>query len=393
MPRIAPRRSAAATTSCRSSSRSTGFFAALPQLFEGTEAGHHRGEPAEPRTRHDPDGDLQQVRLDGGDHRQQVGNVGRLRHALRRHERRLQPDQGPLQDAGLRAGALAQRPRAAGRAGALGRGDPAEHHRQGAVGRACGPTRPTRIRCRPIRCSTTFSNAWSRTRWASRRSSRAAMTRDRAPHRAPALHRRIQAPAGGARREDHQEEFSGRDRALSDHQPVPGSGNSLSGGGRTRCAVRSKSTTSDRQKPRLSGRRSSWSERRISPDGGYLLINGDGLLYRAGGLMAASRLEKVDTGFAVSCNNDHGISPDGEDDRHARDKTEFGKSAIYLLPASRAARRGWSRTNLPSYWHGWSPDGRRARLLRYSRPGVFDIYTISVKGGEEKRLTHGRGSQ
>ena len=34
---------------------------------------------------------------------------------------------------------------------------------------------------------------------------------DRAPHRAPALHRRIQAPAGGAGREDHQKNF-GRDR-------------------------------------------------------------------------------------------------------------------------------------------------------------------------------------
>ena len=86
-----------------------GFSHALTQLFEGTEGGHHRGKPAEPRARHDPDGDLQQVRLDGGDHRQQVGNVGRLRHALRRHERRLQSDQGSLQDAGLCAVALAQR--------------------------------------------------------------------------------------------------------------------------------------------------------------------------------------------------------------------------------------------------------------------------------------------
>ena len=35
------------------------------------------------------------------DDRQQERNVGRLRHALRRHERRLQSDQGPLQDGGL----------------------------------------------------------------------------------------------------------------------------------------------------------------------------------------------------------------------------------------------------------------------------------------------------
>ena len=57
--------------------------------------------------------------------------------------------------------------RAAGRARAVGRGDPEEHHRQGAVGGTARRTRPTRIRCRPIRCSTTSWNAWSRTRWAS----------------------------------------------------------------------------------------------------------------------------------------------------------------------------------------------------------------------------------
>ena len=78
-----------------------GFTPRADAAVRGHQGRHHRGEFAEPRARHDPDGDLQQVRLDGGDHRQQVGNVCRLRHALRRHERRLQPDQGPLQDAGL----------------------------------------------------------------------------------------------------------------------------------------------------------------------------------------------------------------------------------------------------------------------------------------------------
>ena len=67
-----------------------------------------RGESAGARPRHHPDGDLQQIRPDGGDDRQQVGNVGRLRHALRRHERRLQSDQGSLQDRSLSAGAAAQ---------------------------------------------------------------------------------------------------------------------------------------------------------------------------------------------------------------------------------------------------------------------------------------------
>ena len=50
-----------------------------------------------------------------------------------------------------------------------------------------------------------------------------ARPRHRRARRASALHRRIQAPAGGARRKNHQEEFRPRP-PLSHHQPVQGSG-------------------------------------------------------------------------------------------------------------------------------------------------------------------------
>jgi NAD+ synthase len=69
---------------------------------------HHRRrdgrKPPVAHPRRHPDGALQQVRLNGADHWQQVGNVSGLCHALWRHERRLQPDQGRLQDRRLRAG-------------------------------------------------------------------------------------------------------------------------------------------------------------------------------------------------------------------------------------------------------------------------------------------------
>jgi TolB protein len=44
----------------------------------------------------------------------------------------------------------------------------------------------------------------------------------------------------------------------------------------------------------------------------------------------------------------------------------------------------------PSYLHGWSPDGK---FLVYTgeRGGEFDIYKISVGGGEEVRLTDAEG--
>ena len=124
-----------------------------------------------------------------------------------------------------------------------------------------------------------------------------------------------------------------------------------------------------------------------TPDGTSLIINGDGLLYRLPADGGAAPVQ-VDTGFATACNNDHGISPDGRW-LVVSDKAEHGKSCLYILPVGGGTPRQVTR-NLPSYWHGWSPDGR---TLAYCgiRDDLFDIYTISVDGGEENRLTFGEG--
>ena len=70
----------------------------------------------------------------------------------------------------------------------------------------------------------------------------------------------------------------------------------------------------------------------FSPDGSYLLVNDDGLLYRLC-LTEAGGVEAVDTEFATLCNNDHGISPDGSLIAIC-DKTQYEKSCIYILPAT-----------------------------------------------------------
>ncbi len=44
----------------------------------------------------------------------------------------------------------------------------------------------------------------------------------------------------------------------------------------------------------------------------------------------------------------------------------------------------------PSYWHGWSPDGRTLAYCA-SRNAEYDIYTIPAGGGEERRLTTAPG--
>jgi TolB protein len=118
-------------------------------------------------------------------------------------------------------------------------------------------------------------------------------------------------------------------------------------------------------------------------DGAAFIFNEDGRIKRlpvAGGKPAV-----IDTGFAVHCNNDHGISPDGKWLVISDQSQEDHQSSIYILPIAGGTPRRVT-TKSPSYWHGWSPDGK---TLAYpgQRNGDFDIYTISVDGGEEKRLT------
>ncbi len=92
----------------------------------------------------------------------------------------------------------------------------------------------------------------------------------------------------------------------------------------------------------------------------------------------------VNTGFAIKCNNDHGLSPDGRD-LVISDQSKDGKSRIYILPAAGGDPRLVTEL-APSYWHGWSPDGKTLTYCA-ERSGEFDVYTIPVAGGQEKRLT------
>ncbi len=123
------------------------------------------------------------------------------------------------------------------------------------------------------------------------------------------------------------------------------------------------------------------------PAGGSLLVNGGGRLYRVP--LGAPALVPVDTGFADRCNNDHGISPDG---RSIVVSHHTGRgSEIFILPAVGGTPKAVTG-DAPSWWHGWSPDGKRLAYVA-ARGGrrVIDVYTIGVEGGEETRLTMGEG--
>jgi TolB protein len=124
-----------------------------------------------------------------------------------------------------------------------------------------------------------------------------------------------------------------------------------------------------------------------SRDGASLYFNSKGRMFRIPATGGEPQL--IDTGFATRCNNDHGLSPDGAQlvisDQSQGDK----RSRIYTLPVEGGTPRLITEAG-PSYWHGWSPDGRTLAYCA-ERDGQFDIYTIQVGGGSETRLTSAPG--
>lgn len=124
-----------------------------------------------------------------------------------------------------------------------------------------------------------------------------------------------------------------------------------------------------------------------TPDGKTLIFNSKGLLYNFN--LATGKPSVLNTGFANNNNNDHVLSFDGKmigiSNHSATDK---GQSVVYYLPA-----KGGKPTRVtaksPSYLHGWSPD-KKFLIYTGGRNNQYNIYKISVKGGEEIQLTHAK---
>jgi TolB protein len=123
-----------------------------------------------------------------------------------------------------------------------------------------------------------------------------------------------------------------------------------------------------------------------SPDSTYFLFNSGGRIYKLP--VKGGRPQLINSEFAIRCNNDHGISPDGKQ-LAISDGTQEKRSIIYVLPIAGGTPQRITQLG-PSYWHGWSPDGNTLAYCA-QRNGEYDIYTIPLKGGEEKRLTTAPG--
>jgi len=121
---------------------------------------------------------------------------------------------------------------------------------------------------------------------------------------------------------------------------------------------------------------------------GYLILNSYGKLYTLD--IATKKIASLNTGTAIECNNDHGLSPDKKwlaiSNNNRKDTSNKPyHSAVYILPVT-GGEPVLLTKNSPSYWHGWSMDGKTLAYCA-ERNNNYDIYTISVDGGEEKRLT------
>jgi hypothetical protein len=122
-------------------------------------------------------------------------------------------------------------------------------------------------------------------------------------------------------------------------------------------------------------------------DGAYFYFNSDGRILRLP--VAGGTPEIIDTGTNIHCNNDHGLSPDQKWLAISDQSQADHLSTIYIVPFGGGTPRRVT-VNAPSYWHGWSPDGKTLAFTG-QRNGNFDIYTIPAAGGEETRLTTAKG--
>lgn len=124
-----------------------------------------------------------------------------------------------------------------------------------------------------------------------------------------------------------------------------------------------------------------------SPDGTYLLINMGGDLYRIPPKSGATPA-KLPLSMKVAANNDHGLTRDGKI-LAISGRGEGTGSQVFLANSDGTATRLVAKM-VPSYFHGFSPDGKWFSYAA-DRGGNFDLYRMPTNGGPdtaEERLTN-----
>ena len=128
-----------------------------------------------------------------------------------------------------------------------------------------------------------------------------------------------------------------------------------------------------------------------SRDGQFFIINQDGLLYQIP--LDGKSKKQIPTANLENCNNDHGLTTDGKllaiSNNDPLEHAPNGSSRIYVMEMPNGIPE-LITDQYPSYWHGWSPDGKFIVYTAY-RDGDFDIYKMNIHNRQEVRLTSTKG--
>jgi TolB protein len=120
-----------------------------------------------------------------------------------------------------------------------------------------------------------------------------------------------------------------------------------------------------------------------SRDGMYLLTNAGGRLFKVLAKGSAPQIFRL--GADLNCNNDHDYSRDGARLAISATSAESRQSRIYVAQADGSLPK-LVVSKAPSYFHGWSPDGRWLAFVG-QRNGHYNLFRVPSTGGEEERLT------
>ncbi|WP_237706711.1 TolB family protein [Kribbella flavida] len=118
-----------------------------------------------------------------------------------------------------------------------------------------------------------------------------------------------------------------------------------------------------------------------TPDGEWLVVNGDGKLFRVA--VTGGELQEIPLGGVPPVNNDHVLSPDG-----ATVYVSAEDGHLYAVSAGVARRVSNDRgEGFKHYLHGVSPDGRTLAYIGMDRRGITNVCTVPAAGGDDVQIT------